>query len=588
MKTLTRKILNFIKPYWLMALFAVITLVLMVLADLSIPRLIERIVDDGITKNNMDVVLHTALIMIAISIFNAFVAVLNNIFSIRVGEGVARDIREALFIKIQNFSYGDIDEHSTGNLMIRMTSDTAALQRLVQLVLRIGTRAPLTILGSVILMFVTSKSLATAMIPIMILIIIGVIIFSVKMEPMFLIVQQKLDRLNTVLQENIAASRLVKAFVRADFETSRFDSANDDLADNTVRVMQLMSAMLPTLTIFTNIAMVVVIWYGGIQVVDGDLRLGEMIAFTNYLLSTMNPLMLTSMLANAMSNGFASARRVFHVLDTEPEIVISENALTLPAQNTNRVDFRGVDFNYRGEHRIKVLEDINLSAAPGQMVALLGATGSGKTSLINLIPRFYDATSGTVSINGEDVRNLLQQSLLENIAIVPQETILFTGTIRQNIAYGVPDAAEEEIISAAKAAQAHDFIMNFPQGYDSPVEERGGNLSGGQKQRIAIARAIIMKPRILILDDATSAVDVETETHIQNELKRHMKDCISFVVAQRISTVLNADKIIVLDKGRITAQGTHQQLLQTSPIYQEIYQSQLGGGNRYGLTLEVA
>lgn len=588
MKTLLRKILNYIKPYWLLALFAVITLVLMVLADLSIPRLIERIIDEGITKNNMDVVLRTSLIMIAISILNAFMAVLNNIFSIRVGEGVARDIREALFIKIQNFSYGDIDDHSTGNLMIRMTSDTTAMQRLVQLFLRIGTRAPLTILGSVILMFVTSKSLAIAMIPIMVLIIIGVILFSIKMEPMFLIVQQKLDRLNTVLQENIAASRLVKAFVRADFETKRFDTANDGLADNTVRVMQLMSAMLPTLTIFTNIAIVVVIWYGGIQVIDGDLQLGEIIAFTNYLLSTMNPLMLTSMLANAMSNGFASARRIFHVLDKEPDIVIAANAHALPADQPSQVELNNVDFNYRGEHRIKVLDNINLRAEPGQMVALLGATGSGKTSLINLIPRFYDATAGTVSINGEDVRNLLQHSLLEYIAIVPQETILFTGTIRQNIAYGVPDATEDDIISAAKVARAHDFIMAFPHGYSSPVEERGGNLSGGQKQRIAIARAIIMKPHILILDDATSAVDVETETHIQNELKQHMKDCISFVVAQRISTVLNADKIIVLDKGRITAQGTHQELLQTSPIYQEIYQSQLGGGNRYGLTLEAA
>jgi ATP-binding cassette subfamily B protein len=588
MKTLIRKILEFVKPYWFFALLSIIFLILMVLADLSIPRLIERIIDEGISKNNMQVVYHTSLLMIGISILNAAVAVLNNIFSIRVGESVARDIREALFIKIQDFSYGNMDEHSTGNLMVRMTSDTAAMQRLVQLVLRIGSRAPLMIIGSIILMFVTSKALAVTMIPILILIILGIILFSTKMEPMFLIVQQKLDRLNTVLQENIAASRLVKAFVRADFETERFDTANEELAANTIKVMQIMSAMVPALTIFVNIAMVVVILYGGILVIHGDLLLGEIIAFTNYLLSTMTPLILTSMLANGFANGLASARRIFRILDTEMDISNLPEAEPIPDGSTSQVDFNHVDFHYRGEKRLKVLDDINLTAHPGEMVALLGATGSGKTSLINLIPRFYDVTSGEVKINGRDVRNLLQNSLLEQIAIVPQEAILFSGTIRQNIAYGMPNASDEEIISAAKNAQAHDFIMMFPQGYNSPVEERGVNLSGGQKQRISIARALIMCPNILILDDATSAVDVETETHIQNQLKEHMKDCISFVVAQRISTVLNADKIIVLDKGRITAQGTHNELLQSSAIYQEIYESQLGGRNHSNLLLEAA
>jgi ATP-binding cassette subfamily B protein len=576
-----KKLIYYVKPYWKLAVLSLITLTVMVFADLSIPHFIERIIDEGIAKNNMDVVVRTSIIMLCISVGNAFFAVLNNLFSVRVGESVARDIREALFVKIQQFSYGNLDKHSTGNLLTRLTSDTAALQRLVQISLRIGTRAPLMIIGSIILMFHTSTRLATAIIPILVLTTVVIVIFSIKMEPIFQIVQQKLDRLNTILQENIAAARLVKAFVRANFETRRFDKANQDLADQTVQVMQWMSAMTPALTVFVNIGMVIVIWYGGLQAIQGELLLGQIIAFTNYLLSTMTPLILMSMLSNALANGFASAHRINEILDSQPEIIHSADAILLPEHAKSRVEFQSVNFHYKGNSDLNVLENINLVAEPGQVVALLGATGAGKTSLINLIPRFYDAISGQVKVNGQDVKIVQEDSLLAQIGIVPQESILFSGTIRQNIAYGKPDATQEEIIDAAKAAQAHDFIMRFPQGYDAPVEERGGNLSGGQKQRIAIARALILRPRILILDDATSAVDVETETLIQNALKVNMRDCISFVVAQRISTVLNADKIIVLDKGRIVAEGRHTQLLNNSPIYQEIYESQLGNGTQH-------
>jgi ATP-binding cassette subfamily B protein len=397
---------------------------------------------------------------------------------------------------------------------------------------------------------------------------------------MFRAVQQRLDRLNTVLQENISGASLVKSFVRADYEGDRFETANEDLTHNTINVMQFMSAMSPALTVFINIGMVLVIWLGGVQSIQGNLSLGQIVAFTNYLLTTMNPLIMMTQLSNTWANGIASAKRINEVLDVDPEVKLAPNPKQLPEKVLNRVIFENVDFHYNGNSNLPILENICLAAEPGQTVAILGATGSGKTSLINLIPRFYDTTAGQVSVDGIDVRDLDEDSLLGAISIVPQETILFSGTIRENICYGRPDASDEEVIAAAKAAQAHDFIVTFPDGYDTHVEERGSNFSGGQKQRIAIARALITHPLILILDDSTSAIDVETETIIQSALAKVMQGRTSFVVAQRISTVLNADKIIVLDKGRIAAEGTHTELLRSSPIYQEIYDSQLGAGIR--------
>jgi ATP-binding cassette subfamily B protein len=573
-----RKILKFVKPYWRRAVVSLVLLVILVFGDLSIPRLIEQIIDQGIKQKNLTVVLQTSAIMLAISLVSMVLAVLNSNFSIRVGESVARDIREAIFVKVQNFSYGNLDHFSTGKLMVRLTSDTSAVQRITQVSLRIGTRAPLLMIGSIILMFVTSKTLALTMIPLLVITSIIIIFFSVKMEPLFRSVQQRLDRLNTVLQENISGARLVKAFVRADYEEERFAVANEDLTNNTIKVMQFNSAMSPVLTVFINIGMVLVIWLGGVQSIHGNLSLGQIVAFTNYLLTTMNPLIMMTQLSNTWANGIASAKRIDEILGSTPEFVPSPNPQTLPDQPRDRVIFENVDFHYNSNSNLPVLENICLTAEPGQTVAILGATGSGKTSLINLIPRFYDTSKGEVLVDGVDVRDLDEDALLEHISIVPQETILFTGTIRDNICYGRPDASDDEVIAAASAAQAHDFIMSFPDGYATHVEERGSNLSGGQKQRIAIARALITQPRILILDDSTSAIDVETETNIQSALTKIIEGCTSFVVAQRISTVLNADKIIVLDRGRIAAEGTHAELLSSSPIYQEIYASQLGGG----------
>jgi ATP-binding cassette subfamily B protein len=582
-----RKILPFLKPYWKIAAISMAFLITQVFSDLSIPRLIQRIIDQGIYPHNMNLVLTTSGIMVLMSIISMVMAIGNNNNSIRVGEGMARDLREAIFVKIQSFAYGDIDHFTTGRLMTRLYSDTGAVQRAFQLTLRVGTRSPLMMIGSLILMFSTSPTLALSMLPLLLVSTIVIIFFSIKMEPLFRQVQFKLDRLNTVLQENIAGARLVKAFVRDEREGQRFETANQDFTQRNINVMQYQASMSPILTMFINMGIVLVIYSGGLQIIHGSMTTGQIVAFTNYLLSTMSPLLMMVNLSNVWANAIASARRVNEVLDTVPEVSDDPEAVPLPDSARPRMVFENVKFHYNGSNDHIVLDGINLVAEPGQVVAILGATGAGKTSLANLIPRFYDPSQGKITIDGVDIRKIKQDSLLGHVGIVPQETILFTGSVMDNIRYGRPEATEEEVIAAAKAAQAHDFITQLPQGYYTHVEERGVNLSGGQKQRIAIARAIVTQPKILILDDSTSSVDVETETKIQDALQIIMHDRTSFVVAQRISTVLNADKIIIIDKGRIAAEGTHAELMKTSLIYQEIYASQLGNGIHEELTPAV-
>jgi ATP-binding cassette subfamily B multidrug efflux pump len=572
------KLKSFVKPYWKRALISLVLLTSLVFMDLSIPRLVQRIIDQGITAQNQTVVLHTALLMISISILGTLMAIGNNYFSVQVGEGVARDLRDALFSKIQTFSFGNLDRQKTGRLIVRLTSDVNALKHLVQISLRIGTRGPLLMVGSLILMIHTSKNLALAMLPLLFVMSVIIVFFILKMEPLFRTVQQKLDRLNTILQENIAGVRLIKAFVRADYEGKRFELSNEEYTERSIRVMQFMTSMSPALTFFVNIGMVIVIWAGGLQAIKGDLSIGQIVAFTNYLLTTMNPLIMMTMLSNNWARGMASAKRVSEIFDTVPDVQFIPDAVTLPDTSRGKVEFINVSFGYEGEGAEAVLQDVSFVAEPGETVAILGATGSGKSTLINLVPRFYDVSSGRILIDGVDIHQIKEDSLLSQIGIVPQDSILFSGTVRDNIRYGRPDASDDKVIAAAKVAQAHDFIMERPMGYDSPVEARGTNFSGGQKQRIAIARAILIHPKILILDDSTSAVDVETETLIQDALNEKTYQHTSLVVAQRISTVLRADKIIVIDKGRVAAMGTHKELIHTSPIYQEIYESQLGDG----------
>lgn len=572
------KLLRFVKPYWKKSILSLALLVVVVLMDLAIPRLVQRIIDQGITPQDMKVVTNTFLLMLGISILDTLFAIGNNNYSVQVGESVARDLREALFLKIQSFSFGNLDRLKTGQLMVRLSSDSSVIQRVVQISLRIGTRAPLIMIGSIILMFNTDQHLALTMLPLLLVTSAIIVFFAVKMGPLFLTIQQKLDKLNTVLQENIAGVRVVKAFVRAHHEAGRFEAANEDFTDRNIKVMQFMSTMGPALSVCVNIGIVIVLWAGGLQSIHGNVTTGQLVAFINYLQTALGPLMIMVNLANVWAAGMASAERVNEVLEEVPEVQDAPGASTLPASTRPRVVFENVGFHYNGSTDTTVLEGVNLTVEPGQTVAILGATGAGKSTLINLIPRFYDASEGRILIDGVDIRQVRQDSLLAQVGIVPQETVLFSGTVRDNIRYGRPEASDEEVVAAAQAAQAHEFILDMEAGYDTHVEERGVNLSGGQKQRIAIARALLTRPSILILDDSTSSVDVETETKIQAALDELMQGRTCFVVAQRISTVLKADKIIVIEKGRIAAEGTHRQLLKSSPIYQEIYASQLGNG----------
>jgi ATP-binding cassette subfamily B multidrug efflux pump len=573
-----RKLLHFVKPYWLPSVLSLILLTSVVFMDLAIPRLIQRIIDKGITNKDMQVVTSTTLIMLSISVLSTIFAIGNNILSVRVGEGVALDLREALFLKIQSFSFGNMDRLRTGQLIVRLTSDVMMLQRVTRMVLRIGTRAPLLMVGSIILMVMTNVRLALIMLPLFLVTMVLLIFFVGKLSPWFMTVQKRLDALNTVLQENIAGVRVVKAFARDSYEGQRFEVANEDFTKQNVRVMQLSAFLSPGLTALVNISIVLVIWAGGIQSIQGDLSIGEIVAFTNYLLTFISPLLIMAMISTVLASGFASAERVNEVLDAVPDVQDPPKAPALPFPFRGRVTFENVGFYYNGASDEPVLSNINLIAEPGQTIAILGATGAGKSTLIHLIPRFYDVSEGRVTVDGINIKEIQQDSLLAQVGVALQETVLFSGSVRDNIRYGKPEASDEEVIAAAKAAQAHDFIIELSDGYDTHIEARGVNLSGGQKQRIAIARALLVRPKILILDDSTSAVDVETETKIQDALEELIQDSTSFVVAQRISTVLNADKIIVIDKGRVAAEGTHTQLMKTSPIYQEIYDSQLGNG----------
>ena len=569
---------SYVKPYWKQSVAALALLISVVAMDLAIPRLIQRIIDDGIAANNLKLVINTTLIMLTLSVLSAVFSIGMNYFSVYAGEGVARDLRDTLFSKIQSFSYGNLDRMVTGQLIVRLTSDISMLQRIVRMLLRIGTRAPLLMIGSLVLMFSTNPTLALYILPLL-LVTGGLIVFFVsRMGSRYMIVQEKLDLLNTVLQENIAGIRVVKAFVRDRFESNRFKESNLNYTNESVNVMQLMALMSPSVMGMINIGIVAIIWIGGGQVIGGTFSLGEIVAFTNYLLTTMSPLMILVMISQVIASGSASAERICQVLDEEIEIRDAADPQEFPTEPEARVEFDHVKFFYNGHQQEIVLDGVTFRAEPGETVALLGATGAGKTTLVNLIPRFYNVSEGEIRIDGMDIRRLKQDEVISQVGLVPQETILFSGTVRDNICYGKPGATDQEMIAAAKAAQAHDFIMELPNHYDTHVNQRGVNLSGGQKQRIAIARALLPQPRILIMDDSTSSVDVETEREIQAALDEVMKGKTSFVVAQRISTVLNADKILVLDKGRIVAEGTHKQLIASSSIYKEIYDSQLGAG----------
>ncbi len=578
MKSLLR-LYPFVKPYRLYAIIALTLLLGMVAADLLIPRLTQRIIDQGIIAGDLRVIWSTALVMLAAALVSALLALGNNYLSVRVAQSFSHDLRSALMRKVQSFSFGNLDELQTGNLITRSTSDVHMTQMIVMMTLRILTRAPIWAIGASVLLVITSPKLALIMAASIPVIAVIVTWFARKVHPMFLWVQKRLDRLNTVLQENLAGVRVVKSFVRETHEVKRFEDANVELMNKNIQVMRLVAVLMPTMMLILNLGVAGIIWYGGSATLEGTMSAGKIVASVNYLSFALFPLMMLAGMLAPISAADASASRILEVLDAEPKVREKPDAQRVDNPK-GRISFEDVTFCYGQTDAEPVLSNITFTAEPGETVAILGATGSGKSTLIHLIPRFYDVSDGRITFDGVDLRDLQIQSLRTHVGMALQEAVLFGGTIRENIAYGWPDATDDDVRKAAQAAQAAEFIEAFPEGYDTPVGQRGVTLSGGQRQRIAIARALLVKPPVLILDDSTSAVDIETEVKLQDALDRLIADSedstTRFIVAQRISTVLLADKILVLEKGRIESVGTHQQLLETSLIYREIYESQLG------------
>jgi ATP-binding cassette subfamily B multidrug efflux pump len=578
MRSLLR-LFQFLRPYRFQVALALTLLIVMVAADLVVPRLTQRIIDHGIVAKDFHVVITTALFMVGASILSMILALINNYLSVSVAMGFGANLRSALMRRVQSFSFGNLNNLQTGKLLVRSTSDVNMVQMVVMMSLRILTRAPIWAIGAIVLLIFTSPRLALIMAVFIPLIVGLVLLFARKARTMFLLVQQRLDRLNTVLQENLAGIRVVKAFVRTAHEIGRFDKANEGLMNQTTQVSQLMAVFMPFMLLILNVAIVSAVWIGGRIGIAGEMSVGHVVAAINYLSFALFPILMLTGMLGPLSAADASASRILEVLDAMPAVNAARNAAK-PLHPEGRIVFEKVSFGYNGNSAEPVLSEVSFTAEAGETVAILGATGSGKSTLIHLIPRFYDVTSGRITFDGIDVRDLDIHWLRNKVGVVLQEAILFGGTVRDNIRYGRMAAADDEVVAAARAAQADEFIAELPKGYDTVIGQRGVTLSGGQRQRIAIARALLVNPKVLILDDSTSALDIETEIRLQDALDRLIaaseNATTRFIVTQRISTVLLADKILLLDRGRIAAVGSHQQLLAASTMYRDIYRSQLG------------
>lgn len=573
MKAVSRALV-YLWQYWPTALGALLSLLLVNAANLVTPQLLRQLIDRGIQQLDLRTVWYIAAALVGVAIVRGFFNFLQGYWSEVTSQGVAYELRNTIFEKLQNLSFSYHDRAQTGKLMTRMTSDVELVRMFVGSGLLQLLSAVIMLIGAIAIMSLMSWRLALiilSMIP-AILVVLGM--FIARITPISKIVQQNLGALNTILQENLAGMRVVKAFARESYELERYGRQNRELLQSNLELIRVFTTFFPVVFFIANLGVLAVVWFGGLQVINQSLTLGELVAFTGYLGFLLMPMFMIGMIGSMFSRAEASAQRIFEVIDARSDVQEKPGAQPLPPVR-GQVVFEDVSFRYIGSEE-DVLSGVSFVVQPGQLVAILGKTGAGKSTIINLIPRFYDATRGRVLIDGTDVREVTLNSLRSQIGIVLQEATLFQGSVRENIAYGRPDATLEEVVAAAQAAQAHEFILDLPQGYDTQIGERGVGLSGGQKQRIAIARALLVDPKILILDDSTSSVDAETEYKIQQALETLMENRTSFIIAQRISTVRNADLILLLDNQKLVAQGTHEELLRSSEIYVEILETQFG------------
>ena len=571
---------RYLKKYWFLAILAAGFMVAEVYIDLYQPRMMQRIVDEGILglNNNgvsdLNLVIATGIRMLLIVIVGGLCGLLSGVFSNVTGQNYGNDVRKACFEKVMRFSFEQTDDFSTGSLITRITNDVTQLQQLVMQLIRGLVRCLMFFIGGTAALLSLDLSFGMIVACAFPLILIDIIFVVWRTNPLFTVLQESLDKLNGIIQENVTGIRVVKAFVQEKSEKERFDGANRHLVDTQFNVQVMLSFLRPVMNIVLNIAVVGILYVGSVQVRQGDVAPGMVMAAITYISQILNGMMMLAMIFQTLSRGLASARRLREVLDTESDIVRDPALDASPSGERGSVSFRGVGFAY-ADNGVNVLHDIDLDIAPGETLAIIGVTGCGKSSLVSLIPRFYDATAGQVLVDGVDVRAYEPEALREKVTVCLQKSELFSTTIRDNILLGRPDASQEELEAAAKAAQADAFIRLQPDGYDTAVAERGMSLSGGQRQRVAIARALLKHSEILIFDDSTSALDLKTEAKLYEALAQDYPSVTKILIAQRIASVRNADRIVVLDGGTVAACGSHKELLASSPIYRDIYDSQL-------------
>lgn len=558
------------------ALLAPSVILIEVFMEILMPWIMAKIIDVGIQNGDVRYVTRMGLLMIAMALVSLTAGVLAGRFAAVAGAGLSKGIRQKLFYKVQEFSFRNIDHFTTASLITRLTTDVNNTQMAFMMMLRTAVRAPMMLICATLMAVYINASLAKIFLVAVPVLGIALYFIGSRAYPRFQIMLTKYDQLNARVQENLSAIHLVKAFVREDHEKEVFRQAADQLRDTQLRAEKILLWNAPIMQLVMYICMIAVAWFGGNLIIAGDMLTGELLSFISYISQILMSLMMISMIFIMLIMSRASARRICEVFDEPLDLTDAAVSNDLQLQDGS-IEFRNVSFFYNEEAAAPVLHDINLSIASGQTVGILGGTGSSKTTLVQLIPRLYDASSGEVFVGGRNVQDYKLHTLHENVAVVLQKNVLFSGTIKENLRWGNPNASEEELITACQAAQAHDFIMAFPQGYDTDLSQGGVNLSGGQKQRLCIARALLKHPKIIILDDSTSAVDTATDSRIRQAFRRDLADTTTIIIAQRVSSVQDADCIIVMENGTINAIGTHEELLKHNAIYQEVYDSQQKG-----------